>query len=199
MRQSAAARFLSESGLECAVWGMDPGADIGGCVRCDDWRSAVNGAAVVVLPLPASYDGVRVNCPMSPESRLRLSTLLDAVNVPVLGGRLPDFLVRSAEEKELKIYDYYDSEELKIKNALPTAEGAVSIAMREMERTVNGCHAIWQGRRHDRRTFTFDGCGCDRCGTPQKRSCACGNMRYEAASYRSRKNDVRHGKPCAWV
>ena len=27
MRQSAAARFLSESGLECAVWGMDPGAD----------------------------------------------------------------------------------------------------------------------------------------------------------------------------
>lgn len=141
MRQSAAARFLSESGLECAVWGLDPGADIGGCVRCDDWRSAVNGAAVVVLPLPASYDGVRVNCPMSPESRLRLSTLLDAVNVPVLGGRLPDFLVRSAEEKELKIYDYYDSEELKIKNAMPTAEGAVSIAMREMERTVNGCHA----------------------------------------------------------
>lgn len=145
MRQSAAARFLSESGLECAVWGMDPGADIGGAVRCDDWRSAINGAAVVILPLPASFDGVRVNCPMSPDSRLRLSVLLEAVSVPVLGGRLPDFFVRSAEEKEVKIYDYFDSEELKTKNALPTAEGAVSIAMQELDRTVNGCRAAVLG------------------------------------------------------
>ena len=62
MRQSAAARFLSESGIECAVWGLDPTSDIGGAVRCDEWHSAVNGAAAVILPLPASFDGVRVNC-----------------------------------------------------------------------------------------------------------------------------------------
>ena len=36
MRQSAAARFLSESGIECAVWGLDPTSDIGGAVRCDE-------------------------------------------------------------------------------------------------------------------------------------------------------------------
>lgn len=145
MRQSAAARFLSESGIECAVWGLDPTSDIGGAVRCDEWHSAVNGAAAVILPLPASFDGVRVNCPYAPECRLKLGTLLENCDVPIIGGRLPEFFSASAREKNKKIFDYYDSEELKIKNSLPTAEGAVSIAMRELDRTVNNCRAAVLG------------------------------------------------------
>lgn len=149
MRQSATARFLSECGLECAVWGIDPAFDIGGAVRCEDWRSAVRGAAVIILPLPASYDGVRVNCPSLPEARLRLSVLLESIDhARVFGGRLPEHFVSAAAGMGVAVYDYFESEELKIKNALPTAEGAVSIAMREMERTINGCRAavIGSGR-----------------------------------------------------
>ena len=111
MRQSAAARFLSESGIECAVWGLDPTSDIGGAVRCDEWHSAVNGAAAVILPLPASFDGVRVNCPYAPECRLKLGALLENCDVPIIGGRLPEFFSASAAEKNKKVFDYYDSEE----------------------------------------------------------------------------------------
>ena len=145
LRQSSAARFLSDSGLECAVWGLDTRSELGGAVRCDDWLSALNGASAIILPLPASFDGVRVNCPLAPECRLKLSALLDVGDAPILGGRLPDFFRKAADEKGRKIYDYYDSEELKIKNALPTAEGAVCIAMRELECTVNGCRAAVLG------------------------------------------------------
>lgn len=141
MRQAAAARFLSDSGLECAVWGLGAEIGIGGAVRCTDPWDALKDSSAVVLPLPASYDGVRVNCPLSPESKLRLSSLLKDSGVPVLGGRLEESFCRAAEEAGVKIYDYYTSEELKIKNSLPTAEGAVSIAMQKLECTINGCRA----------------------------------------------------------
>lgn len=146
MRQSATARFLSECGFECSVWGIDPALNIGGAERHDDWREALHGVSIVILPLPVSYDGVRVNCPSVPEARLRLSVLLEAAgNATIFGGRLPEHFRTTANEKGITVYDYFDSEELKIKNALPTAEGAVSIAMREMERTVNGCRAAVLG------------------------------------------------------
>ncbi len=145
MRQLAAARFLSESGLECAVWGFDPNSELGGAVRCDDWHSALNGASVIILPLPATYDGVRVNCPLAADLKLKLSALLEDGSAPILGGRQAEHFFNAGEEKGRKIYDYYDSDELKIKNALPTAEGAVNIAMRELDRTINGCHAAVLG------------------------------------------------------
>lgn len=141
MRQAAAARFLSESGLECAVWGLGTESSIGGAVRCDEWRDALNGAAAVVLPLPASFDGVRVSCPLAPEARLHLSLITENCRAPVLGGRLPESFCRAAEDAGVEVYDYYTSEELKIKNSLPTAEGAVSIAMQKLDRTINGCRA----------------------------------------------------------
>ncbi len=142
MRQSATARFLTECGLECAVWGIDPALNIGNAVSYDDWRSAIRDASIVILPLPASYDGVRVGCPTLPDARLRLSALLEAMdNAMIFGGRLPEHFSAAATEKGITVYDYFDSEELKIKNALPTAEGSVSIAMHEMERTINGCRA----------------------------------------------------------
>jgi dipicolinate synthase subunit A len=43
-----------------------------------------------------------------------------------------------AEKKGISFFDYFKSEELQQKNALPTAEGAISILMREIPRTVSG-------------------------------------------------------------
>ena len=143
LRQLAVSRRLASLGHETAVWGLGVGADeIGDAVRCDTWEDAVKNSKVWILPLPASADGVYVNCPMcnSEEQRkLRMSAILDIANdqTLIMGGRFTPLFKSRADEKNIKVIDYFNSEELHIKNAIPTAEGAIAIAMNELPITLH--------------------------------------------------------------
>ncbi len=145
-RQMAVARRLAGLGFETAVWGLGHGEEaLGGAVRCDRWDDAVSACHAVILPLPASADGVRVNCPMAdPESpqRLKLSKLVDALptGAPILGGRFTPAFKSMADAAGHHAWDYFESEELQIKNAVPTAEGAIAIAMNELPVTLHGAN-----------------------------------------------------------
>lgn len=145
-RQGYLAAALASRGYECAVWGLGGEMGIGRAVRCRDWRDAVRGADAVILPLPASSDGLNINCPYgNEEDKLKIVTLLNFVEVPVFGGRLDETVTSFATVRNKRVVDYFDSESLRIRNAEPTAEGAVSIAMQKMSRTVRGCRAAVVG------------------------------------------------------
>ena len=152
-RQLSLARHLSLSGYETAVWGLPTSdgndtvsaycADFSG-VRCADPESAVSGSRAVILPLPATTDGVRVNC--TPAERgdptnqreLRLTHLMQILpkGVLLLAGKPGDVLRSMARDENVRLIDYYDLEEVQIKNAVPTVEGAIAIAMRELPITL---------------------------------------------------------------
>lgn len=145
LRQLSVARRLSGLGFETAVWGL--GAceqEIGDAVRCAEWEDAVRGSRAIILPLPASADGVRVNCPMNTNSesseQLKMMKLFDASDSDTLliGGRFTPAFKSSAESRGYRAIDYFESEELQIKNAVPTAEGALAIAMNELPVTLHG-------------------------------------------------------------
>ncbi len=142
-RQSYLAAFLAERGFETAVWGFGD-CEIGGAVRCKDLGSALKGSSAVILPLPASADGVSVNCPYGNE-KLKLSLLLDLTDAPIFGGKFEESFVKAAESRKKRILDYFASDSLQIRNALPTAEGAVSIAMQHLNKTICGCNAAVVG------------------------------------------------------
>lgn len=145
-RQGYLAAALSARGYECAVWGLGREMGIGGAVRCRDWRDAVRGADAVILPLPASSDGLNINCPYGNEDdKLKIVTLLNFAEAPVFGGRFDESVTSFAVANKKRVIDYFDSESLRIRNAEPTAEGAVSIAMQKMSRTVRGCRAAVVG------------------------------------------------------
>ncbi len=145
-RQGFLAGALAKRGFETAVWGIGSDIDIGDAVRCREWRSAVNSASAVILPLPASSDGVTVSCPLClSDEKLKLMALLDYCGAPILGGRLGETFLSAAAARNKHVIDYFDSETLQIRNASPTAEGAVSIAMQHMNKTVRGCRAAVVG------------------------------------------------------
>ncbi len=144
-RQSFLAAMLAQRGFECAVWGAGEG-DIGKAVRCRDVKCALSGASAVILPLPASSDGSTVNCPLdNVDKKLKLACLLDNCICPIFGGKLGETFLNLAKEKGRRVIDYFDSESLQIRNAVPTAEGAISIAMQHMKKTVFGCCAAVVG------------------------------------------------------
>jgi dipicolinate synthase subunit A len=155
-RQLVMAECLAGT-FECAVWGFDKiyGTTderyLRGAVRCADWESAVKCSDAVILPLPSSADGKHLNCPLLGEGENRGAVPLRAVceKMPMgsmlLGGILPSVVKSYAAEHGIIAYDYYNSEELQIKNSVPTAEGAIAECILRMPMTVAGMRVVVTG------------------------------------------------------
>ena len=153
MRSLAAAWAMSERGIAAAVWGFDKDAtkdDVprpgGSIIKCTTVCEAVSGADAIVLPLPVSGDGIRLNCPQS-SRELKLCDLFGLLSgdVPIFGGLVSEDVKKRADEHGLTITDYYDRDELCILNAVPTAEGAVAIAINELPITLSGADTVVLG------------------------------------------------------
>ena len=143
-RQIAAARYLASCQYPVFVWGLgECREEIGDAVLCDTWETAIRDADVVILPLPASADGVRIHCPLHDQDvLLRVTTLLNGIGTRLLlGGRFSEPIRSIADQLGVRWIDYFESEVLQLKNAVPTAEGAIAIAMRELPVTIDGVDA----------------------------------------------------------
>jgi dipicolinate synthase subunit A len=134
-RQAALAAMLADNGYETATWAVN--GNIGGAVRCAEWRSALASADAIILPIVAEDGGGRLNVSSSSEADAPyLRDILDASSGVVLGGKLSNAFVDRAKGQNREVIDYFLSEELQILNALPTAEGAVAIALENLDRTI---------------------------------------------------------------
>jgi dipicolinate synthase subunit A len=141
-RQYTAALKISEHGWESCIWGQER-ESIKSVQIADSLEEALHGARAVVLPLPASLDGITLNCiPEGREGRVRLETILksltDRDGACVIGGKLSLGFVAEARERNIPCFDYFESEAFQIKNAYITAEAALSIAMDNIPKTVRG-------------------------------------------------------------
>jgi len=147
-RSLVCAENLTKS-YECAVWGLDASLDgtekhLINSVKCTDWESAVKCSDAVILPLPVSRDGVHLACPLSgSQAEVRLEDIMRALKPAsiILGGKIPPAIKRLASELGITCYDYYDSEEVQIKNSVPTAEGAISACITNLPITIHGMRA----------------------------------------------------------
>lgn len=106
----------------------------------------LKNADVLVLPIPVSRDNVYINAPLAKE-RIAISEVLDALSPEclVLGACITPELEKMLKVRGLRFEDYYEREELIIKNAIPTAEGALEIALSEMPITLYKCRALVVG------------------------------------------------------
>ena len=153
-RSAILTSLLSKNDTECAVWGFPNRKELPeDVVRCGRWECAVNGAGAVILPLPVTFDGVRLNCRAIYEDTngvdcdVRLTEIVEAAgkDALILAGKIPASVSRFAAERGKRIKDYYESEEFQIKNALPTAEGAIGCAMSSLPFTLSQSRAAVAG------------------------------------------------------
>ena len=115
-------------------------------MRCQPSLEGIALADCVILPLPAVGEGGRLNAPMCGDPP-RLETVLDVL-VPgqlLCAGMVSAQLRTMAEERGLLLRDYFAREELAILNAVPTAEGAIQIAMEELPITLHEARVLVVG------------------------------------------------------
>ena len=134
LRQITVAKEFSNSGFKVSLCGFDKARDIpNGIIPKNDVRSAMKDSDFIILPLPFSKDGINVSAPLS-NKLIPLSLIKELEKDKIFfGGMMKNTAFGIAT------YDYYENEELKIFNAIPTAEGALSIALNESTETLNGC------------------------------------------------------------
>lgn len=103
----------------------------------------LSDAQAVILPMPVVRDEKRLNAPLSNTS-YHIDAILDAVppGMPVLGGAIGAAIRARAGQNRLRLFDYLEREELAIRNAVPTAEGAIQLAMEELPITIQGARAL---------------------------------------------------------
>lgn len=132
LRQAALASALAEDGHRVTAYALDQ-AELADGVERTDSLAGVEESTCVVLPLPVRGEGGRLNAPFCPDQR-PLEEVLVAVRPGqfLCGGRVDSETQLLAERYDLTIRDYFRREELAVANAVPTAEGAVQIAMEEM-------------------------------------------------------------------
>ena len=153
MRQLYLAEYLMRHEYEVNICGIDRSRAPGESLRrargaIHPAEMAVPGSGVVILPIPVSRDGFHISTPLA-GSRVNyeIGDILDIADTDavLVGGYVSDYIRSHIEERHMKLIDYNTSEIFQIRNSVPTAEGALEIAMRELPVTVRGTDAAVLG------------------------------------------------------
>lgn len=148
-RFGVVANLLADAGNTVWVWGQNRNFDIGHARHTEHLSEAIDSSDVVILPIPAlSAEGL-LNLPLS-EEKLDVADVLKSMNSHqvLAGGLLPSWLVDLAEKRGVAVIDYGKREDFITANAVPTAEGAIGIALRELKQTLwdSNCFVLGYGR-----------------------------------------------------
>lgn len=138
MRSSYTAENLCKLG---EVYTVGIVGSAGGSIKLDDCNEMSHKADLLALPMLSgknldieTSDGKHLSC-------VELSRCLNR-NSLVVGGRLSTQVIEYFSSLGHDVADYFTREELVIRNCIPTAEGALQIAMQELAVTVSGSSVL---------------------------------------------------------
>lgn len=143
IRQLYCARSAADDGLGIYLAGFEKCTDTAGLPLTSP-EEAIMKADALILPLPVSKDGKTLNAPFSAHEH-QMTVLMDMISdsKPVFrgfGGALPNDYFSGK-----KSFCYSSRDEFAAANAVPTAEGAICIAMQESDAVLNGSSVLVVG------------------------------------------------------
>ncbi len=189
---SATEAFLKRDGVSVLLAGFESLQTV---IPCTNPYDAARGADVVVLPIPCTVDGINVNAPFA-QREISLERIFRSMrgNTLILGGKVSAELYEMAAQHGFEIIDYLCREELAVLNSVPTAEGAIEIAMRELSTTLWGQSVLVCGFGRIGKTLAADlkalGCDVTVCARRQSDLAWCSVDGYKTTSFDRLKNDL---------
>lgn len=145
LRQLTLAKMLASDGYDVKIYGFDKDIKTQGLKLACSIEQALD-ADIVILPVPVSFDNATINAPFA-ETPITIEELMKNINPLsiVFGGRISEQLSTALEDRGIMHRDYMKRDELAIRNAIPTAEGAIEIAVSETPITIHGSSCLVLG------------------------------------------------------
>ncbi|MEG1500800.1 MAG: dipicolinate synthase subunit DpsA [Clostridiales bacterium] len=129
-RENPLINYLLNANYEVAIWARDPQNLPEGSIFCQKAEEAFYGAQAVILPMPGVKNDGKLYSKSCGDCYL---TERDFGVLPegtlILVGAASDFLKKTAEKYGLKLLPMVETDQIAIPNAIPTAEGAISLAI----------------------------------------------------------------------
>ncbi len=148
MRVATSAKKLADIGWKISAWRVPECNMHSNITQYDSMYKALADVSAVILPLPASSDGMTLNCKTeNSETNTALTLIADAISSDciIIGGKLPKSFVNYAQTKGIRTFDYFEAEAFQIKNAYTTAEAALNIAMNNLAKNIKGTRVAITG------------------------------------------------------
>ena len=167
LRQVCLAQLLHEDGWNTITWGL---GELSG--KFEVSLDRVPEADIVILPLPVCR-GEWLNLPLT-DTGLSCYELWKRLRTEqiVFGGAIHSLPEQLKHNNQIVLFDYYDREEVQVRNAVPTAEGAIMCAMEKSRHTLQGssCLVVGYGRIGKILAHRLRGLGADVTVSARKQS-----------------------------
>lgn len=140
---------LLKEGYDVNVFGLPAEFLPAGANIKNTFIEAVSEVDVVILPLPGIRNTGILHAPFLNEYYVSEEDIRAiSENTPILTGVCSPYLKKMAELINAPVIETAEMDIIAINNAIPTAEGAIELAMRETEITIDGmnCLVIGYGR-----------------------------------------------------
>ncbi|MCX8074971.1 MAG: dipicolinate synthase subunit DpsA [Clostridia bacterium] len=100
-------------------------------------------AEVVIAPVPFSRDEINITGEILTCDEL-INVMSNTKNI-LFSGAISDSIKEKLNQNRIEFYDLFDIEEVAIMNAIPTAEGAICLAMENTEYTLHNSNVLITG------------------------------------------------------
>ncbi len=132
--------------MKFKIMGGDKRFEILESLLVGDGHIPDSDAHFIILPLPLTRDGEALNAPRATHT-IKLNDIILAADEGDIffGGLVPSDFAAKIRAAGAVIYDYNALDRFKELNAIPTAEGALAIAVNETDYSINGAKCLVSG------------------------------------------------------
>lgn len=144
-RQLYLARSVLKDGFLCFISGMEKLPEAAGLPSLPP-KELAEKCDVIILPLPATLDGKTLNAPYSSEVIVLDDGFVSAMENKLIYGGMVSRLIQSSELwSRMALEDYWLREDFALLNAIPTAEGALALAVTNFPGMLCGAKCLVTG------------------------------------------------------
>ena len=138
-RNLSLAKLLEEEGYEVTTFALSE-------TDSATLDMTIQEADVVIAPIPFTNDGKTLNTPLYQE-QIYINDFLKSLKGSslLISGKLDEPIIRLCSQYLLNTIDILQREDFSVLNAIPTAEGAIQIAMQETPFTLSGSNILITG------------------------------------------------------
>ncbi|HHV59931.1 MAG TPA: dipicolinate synthase subunit DpsA [Clostridiaceae bacterium] len=146
LRSIKLANLLIEDDNKVKIFGFEnAGFDLG-IAESDSLFDAINQTDIVIGPIPFSNDNENLNAPFS-KNPIPIYDVFSNIkdNQLLIAGVISKKIAQISKEYNVCSIDLLNREEMAILNAIPTAEGAIKIAIEETPTTLHNSNVLVLG------------------------------------------------------
>lgn len=145
LRSSRLKEILERNGNIVVSYALEE-SNTGEYNRCAGLQEAVARGDIIIASVPLTTDGVTLNAPFH-TGEILLEDVIRAVSKGkvFIAGAIPGFVQQKLEAKGVWVEDLLTRDDLAILNSVPTAEGAIQVAMEALPVTIQALPVLVTG------------------------------------------------------